>query len=535
VVRGSIGKPLPGREVKITEEGEILVRGAMVTGATWSGGAMHAREGEWLATGDLAERSESGELRFLGRKGDVIVTGAGMNVYPGDLEAAMTKQTGVRGCVVVACEFAGGAEPVAVVLFNGSDAEMQAAVAEANRGLAEYQQMRRALRWPELQFPYTSTGKVIRREVARWACSMLAGRRAGAGVGSPGRDVLLEMIAEVTGERVTGAGDGDGLRLSEDLHLDSLGRVQLQSVLEQRLGLELEDDAVANLGTLGDLRAMVEREMGGRPIPVEAGAEGARAAAALPTATAEAGEFAGSAAEHVYPRWPWSWPVRVMRVVWIELLMRPLVWVLGAPRVVRETEQLPEWPVLIVANHVTAYDGALVLYALAPRVRRRVAIAMQGAMLLDYRRGRNQANGFLNLLAPVAYWLITALFNVFPLPQARGFRRSFAHAGEAMDRGYSVMIFPEGTRSRDGELHAFRSGIGLLAQESNVPIVPVALVGLGAMKAGQVGWFHTGRLEVRVGKAIPAEAQGGEPGQVAAMLEERVRALLAGGTGEGNS
>jgi long-chain acyl-CoA synthetase len=104
-----------------------------------------------------------------------------------------------------------------------------------------------------------------------------------------------------------------------------------------------------------------------------------------------------------------------------------------------------------------------------------------------------------------------------------------------MDRGYSVMIFPEGTRSRDGELHAFRSGIGLLAQESNVPIVPVALVGLGAMKAGQVGWFHTGRLEVRVGKAIPAEAQGGEPGQVAAMLEERVRALLAGGTGEGNS
>jgi long-chain acyl-CoA synthetase len=217
-----------------------------------------------------------------------------------------------------------------------------------------------------------------------------------------------------------------------------------------------------------------------------------------------------------------------MRIVWIELLMRPLVWVLGAPRVARAAEELPEGPVLIVANHVTAYDGALVLYGLPGRSRRHMAIAMQGAMLLDLRRGRNQGNWFLDMLAPAAYWLISALFNVFPLPQARGFRRSFAHAGEAMDRGYSVMIFPEGTRSRDGEMHSFRSGIGLLAEESNVPIVPVALVGLGAMKAGGVRWFHTGRLEVRVGEAIPVEAQQGDPVQVAAVLEAAVRDLLAG-------
>jgi long-chain acyl-CoA synthetase len=220
-----------------------------------------------------------------------------------------------------------------------------------------------------------------------------------------------------------------------------------------------------------------------------------------------------------------------MRAVWIEMLMRPLVWLLGAPRVVRETEEFPEGPMLIVANHATAYDGALVLYALPGRLRRHVAIAMQGAMLLDLRRGRNQGSWFLNLLAPAAYWLITVLFNVFPLPQARGFRRSFAHAGEAMDRGYSVMIFPEGARSLDGEMHAFRSGIGLLAEESRVPIVPVALVGLGEMKAGLplkrwARWFRSGKLEVRVGKAVPVEAQRGEPGQVAAMLEEAVRRLL---------
>jgi long-chain acyl-CoA synthetase len=95
-----------------------------------------------------------------------------------------------------------------------------------------------------------------------------------------------------------------------------------------------------------------------------------------------------------------------------------------------------------------------------------------------------------------------------------------------MDRGYSVMIFPEGARSADGTLQPFRSGIGLLAQESNVPFVPVALVGLDAMKVGRARWFHSGGLEVRVGKAIPVEAQQGDPAQLAAALEEAVRALL---------
>ena len=70
----------------------------------------------------------------------------------------------------------GGPEPVAVVLFAGSDAELDAAVGAANRGLAEYQQIRRVLRWPEVEFPYTSTGKLLRRSVAEWACATLAGR-----------------------------------------------------------------------------------------------------------------------------------------------------------------------------------------------------------------------------------------------------------------------------------------------------------------------------------------------------------------------
>jgi long-chain acyl-CoA synthetase len=513
---GTIGKPLPGREVRISDEGEILVRGDVLAGATWQGGTMRPRNGDWLATGDLAAKEESGELRFLGRKGEVIVTGAGMNVHPADLEEAMMRQPGVRGCVVVPYETSSGPEPVAVVLFSGSGDELHAMVGQANRGLAEYQQIRRVLRWADLQFPFTSTGKLLRRKVAEWARARLVNRQTEAPGGPAGKDVLLNMIAEITGESPSSS--DDRLRLSEDLHLDSLGRVQLRSALEQRLGLEFEDETIVGAETLGDLRALLEWE-GETGSSSQADGTGAESRPAFSSPLKER-----DASEHVFPRWPWSWPIDAIRVAFLELVVRPLVWLLAAPRVVRETEHLPPAPVLVIANHVTAYDGALILYALPRRLRQRVAIAMSGEVLLDIHRGRNQGNTLLNFLGPVAYWLITGLFNVFPLPRLRGFRKSFAHAGEAMDRGYSILIFPEGTRSLDGKMHRFRAGIGLLAQQSRVPVVPVALIGLGEMRARTIRWFRSGKLEVRVGEAVLVE-EAAEPAQLASRLEETVLRL----------
>ncbi len=523
VGKGTIGKALPGREVKLSDEGEILVRGDMLSGATWQGGRMRPREAEWLATGDLAAKSDAGELRFLGRKGDVIVTSAGMNVHPADLERPMAAQPGVRACVVVPCETPSGIEPVAVVLTSSDDVDLQAAVAQANRSLAEFQQIRRVLRWPELDLPYTSTGKLLRRKVAGWACAAISAAQHGRGPRSSQHDELRTMIAEVTGEHVVG--EGHDLRLLEDLHLDSLGRVQLLSMLEQRLGVELQDDAVAGAETLTDLRKLVQGAA-----HAESTAEATLSPSSPQTTGGEAAAAAATAqpasAQDIYPRWPWSWPVQAIRVAFLELVMRPLIWLLAAPRVVRESTDLPAGPLLVIANHVTAYDGPLVLYALPPRLRRRMAAAMSGEMLRDLRQGRNQANPVLNLLAPLGYGLITALFNVFPLPRLRGFRRSFAHAGEALDRGYSVMIFPEGRRSHGAQMQPFRPGIGILAQESNVAVLPVFLDGLGGagLEKAKRGWLHNGRVAVYTGRAIPIDAAM-DPAQLTALLEQSVRRL----------
>jgi long-chain acyl-CoA synthetase len=180
---------------------------------------------------------------------------------------------------------------------------------------------------------------------------------------------------------------------------------------------------------------------------------------------------------------------------------------------------------LIIANHITAYDVPLVLYGLPLTLRRRVAVAMSGEMLLDFRRGHGAANAVLDPLMPIAYWLLTILFNVFPLPRLSGFRRSFEHAGIALDRGYSVLIFPEGHRSDDGMLQPFRAGIGLLAQHAEAAVLPVTLIGLGDVKRSGGRWFRSGRLAVRVGDPIPYDHER-TPEETTQRLQAAMSELL---------
>ena len=118
----SIGKVLEGREMKLDEKGEILVRGANVAAGYWQGKQLQpvlTDEG-WFRTGDVGELDAEGNLYFKGRRKNVIVTREGMNIYPEDLEAALRQQPEVRDCVVVGLEQGGNAEACAVLLLRDS-------------------------------------------------------------------------------------------------------------------------------------------------------------------------------------------------------------------------------------------------------------------------------------------------------------------------------------------------------------------------------------------------------------------------------
>jgi long-chain acyl-CoA synthetase len=124
----------------------------------------------------------------------------------------------------------------------------------------------------------------------------------------------------------------------------------------------------------------------------------------------------------------------------------------------------------------------------------------------------------------VQYALVVLLFNVFPLPQKSGFRRSFAYAGEAVDRGYSVLVFPEGRTTKDGRMQPFMSGIGLLAAELNVPVVPLKIDGLFELKARGRWFAKPGQVTITFGQPIRF-ARDAEPAVITRELEAQVAAL----------
>jgi long-chain acyl-CoA synthetase len=370
---------------------------------------------------------------------------------------------------------------------------------------------------------------------------------------APPSDWLLALITQIAGEAPPGT--ADELRLAEDLNLDSLGRVQLAAAIEQKLGMPPESGLLERVQTLGDLRKLLAaRDESSLRAPshilptqsrsedvqvdVTGGAE--RRAAIAEDMISSSGVYApareAAQRNYIYPTWPWIRPIQWMRLVFLELVMRPLVWFLADPRTEVMDAHLAARgtalrPMLIVANHVTSYDGPLVQSALPARVRRRIAVAMSGEMLEDYRHFRNpeygRKHGRFYLFGPIAYFLLTVLFNVFPLPRNRNFQRSFAHAGEALDHGFHVMIFPEGTRSASGELAQFRPGIGLLVKQSNAPVLPVAIRGLGELKKRGRGWFRSGTIEVRVGQPIQFPIEATEA-TITERLHREVETLLEG-------
>ncbi|MFN2413958.1 MAG: AMP-binding protein, partial [Pyrinomonadaceae bacterium] len=282
--RGSIGKTLPGQELKLDESGEILVRGANVSPGYWRGGAPHVdvplgEEGGWLRTGDLGAMDEAGNIYFRGRKKDVIVTAAGLNVYPEDIEAALERQPEVRLSAVVGAEGPRGPEPLAVLIMREAGANPAPAIERANQTLARHQHVRRWTVWPEADFPRTPTQKVRKRDIlerlgaardANGGGADGAAKRGGAGatnlesaavgqpapgpqssVMSPQPSAVIASLAADAGGSVPASLDSSA-SLSTDLKLDSLGRVELLSALEDRYGIEIDEAVFAEAATLGE-------------------------------------------------------------------------------------------------------------------------------------------------------------------------------------------------------------------------------------------------------------------------------------------
>jgi len=124
----------------------------------------------------------------------------------------------------------------------------------------------------------------------------------------------------------------------------------------------------------------------------------------------------------------------------------------------------------------------------------------------------------------VQWTLGVALLNLFPLPRQSGFRKSFAYAGEAVDRGYSVLVFPEGKHTEDGKLLTFRSGVGLLANNLRIPILPMRIDGLFEIKKAGKKFALPGKIQVSIGKPVQFAPET-DPEEIARALQKAVEDL----------
>ena len=152
------------------------------------------------------------------------------------------------------------------------------------------------------------------------------------------------------------------------------------------------------------------------------------------------------------------------------------------------------------------------------------AIAQDGEVLREWRHPPQSAGVFRRLLNLGEYFLVVLFFNVFSLPQQSGFRQSFRFAGELIDRGYNLMLFPEGERTKHGRMNPFRLGVGLLARELHTPIVPVRIDGLWKFKQANRHFAWPGQISVNIGEPVRYSRQEA-PEKIARDLEQRVKAI----------
>ena len=488
--RGSIGRVFPGIEIKVNENGEVLVRGENVATSYRRGRELEPVIGAdgWFHTGDLAELGPDGRYYFKGRSKSVIVTSAAMKVYPEDLEKAVRAQKGVRDCVVIGLPRDGNEEPCAALLLAGAETDGAAVIAKANKSLAEFQQIRQWFVWPDPDFPRTPTQKPVLTKIRAAAESRLGA--VGAATQGPGS--VSNLVAQITG-RTAGAASAQEAR-DALASMSSLDRVELMSAMEDRYQVDLSEAKFAEATTIGQLEQLVREPQ------------------AAPT-------------EYTFPRWPQHWLAKAIRLTAYYLLVWPATYLLAAPRIKgRENLRGLRGPVLVISNHVTYVDIGWILAALPVRFRHRLATAMRGERLAEMCHPAASLGFFEKISELLSYPLVLVFFNVFPLPKESGFLRSFSFIGDLVDRRWNVLVFPEGLTTVDGRIAPFRSGIGLLATRLGIPVVPIRLDGLFDLKKNEKHFARPGKVRVTIGKPARFSANQ-DPEEVARQLQRTIEEL----------
>ncbi len=455
---GSIGKGLKNLDIKLSEEGEILVKGKNVCKEFITSEGKKILKEDWLPTGDIGYIDNEGRLYFKGRKKDVIVLSSGENVYPEDVENVLRKIKGVKDCSVVGLKKRGEEEVHAVlILEENSDTTPENIILKANKLLKPHQRVKSWTLWPYKDFPRTPTYKVKKREVLE----VLSKKRD---FQKPKENKeLKDLISRIKG--IPKDLLRDNLRLREDLFFSSIEYVELACALEESLGKEVDISRLSEVKSIKDLeKTLIELEK-------------------------------DNPQKSKYINWRWSLPIRFLRGLWINLFLIPFFKLFINLKIekIKILNELKE-PHIIVANHTSHLDIIVIMMSLPFKIRNFIIPLITS---LPFKGYLGRGNILEKFVGSIKYFLVGFLFNAVPISfDPKDVKKSLILLGKGMEKGFWPVIFPEGRRSENGRIKPFMPGVAFLSKKLNAKVLPIFIK--GTKEILPIGSFIPKHGEVKV-------------------------------------
>ena len=459
LMKGSVGKNLPGVEVKIDEPdengvGEVLARGQNVMLGYFNNeeATKQVLQDRWLRTGDLGKIDEDGNLYIVGRSKDIIIDSNGKNIYPDEVEELYGKSKFIKELSVVGLVDPDGGEKIACLVVPDYEFDISLPRLEVNRKIeTHFREVSQTLPFfkrikvmhiTPFELPRTATRKVKRREVVE-ELERLENKTKGENKFKSERKTdgnvawLCDIVATVANR--PRAEVSLESRLS-DFGFDSLMYVELASAIEDAGGRLLSPDTLNEVQDMRELLAAVER--------------------VDKTKRIEAPEIEKKQKdeEEIYV------PGILKRIgnVAIDFASEALYNQVLKTTIEGEMNVPVHTNFIVAPNHESHLDTGLVRKALGKDVAERTVAVAAADYWFDTKYKRAYMENFTNLV---------------PIDRSGNLRQSLRFVREYLDGGYNALIFPEGTRSTTGEITEFKPVIGYLALTCKIGILPIYVHG----------------------------------------------------------
>ncbi len=438
VLIGSPGFALPGLQLEI-RDGEIVAKGPNIMKGYYNRPEETAEvlKDGWLYTGDLGRINKKGYLFITGRRKEIIVLSNGKNINPVEIETKLEKS--------FACIKEVGVYPQNDTLhaliypdFNVlsdlgvKEPELyfrETVLPEYNKDASSYKRIMHFTLVKE-DLPRTRLGKLQRFKLEE--ISTKPKKRKGK-VEHPDNEEYRDVRSFIEKQVDTEISPDDHIEF--DIALDSLGRLSLIDYIETRFGLKFDNE---HLVRFPSIKAMVEHI---REHKIWHKNEGTNWTELLK--------------QKVHVKLPKTWPTQNIIKSFAKGFFKLYFRFKG-----EGLQNIPDGPCIIAPNHQSFLDGLFV----ASFIKRKTF-----KQTYFYAKKKHVKGWFLRFMA--------SRNNVIVMDINNDLKESIQKLAEVLKSGRKVILFPEGTRTKTGEMGEFKKTFAILSRELNVPIVPVAIAG----------------------------------------------------------